>query len=105
MTVTPHDLGTFLVESQSGREPHLVDLAYVGEGRRKPQVACGCESNFIHGRMCPHIKAAIEFAFKLVSHVPVHGSVSVAISQCHNQSNKVDTRTAVTPAIGFTISL
>lgn len=61
MQVTPHDLGTFLVESNSGREPHLVDMAYVGEGKRNPVPACGCESNFIHGRPCKHIKAASEY--------------------------------------------
>jgi len=63
MTVQPieHELGRFFVESQSGREPHVVDLQYREEPWRKPHVACGCESNFIHGRLCPHILAAFEY--------------------------------------------
>lgn len=61
MTVTPHDLGTFLVESASGREPHLVDVAFVEEGHRKAKPACGCESNFIYHRVCPHIVAVADY--------------------------------------------
>lgn len=64
MTVTPRDLGTFLVESRSKRngiDCHLVDVAYVEEGHRKPKPACGCESNFIHHRVCPHIVAVADY--------------------------------------------
>ena len=66
MTVQPieHELGRFFVESQSGREPHVVDIQYRPEPWMRPQCACGCESNLIYGRICPHIWAAIRFELK-----------------------------------------
>lgn len=63
MTIVPYDIGTFLVSSESGRNgvsAHLVDLAYVPDGHRKAKPTCGCESNFIYGRLCRHIRYAVE---------------------------------------------
>lgn len=57
----PFELGRFFAESKSGREPHVVDLAYQPNPWSKPMCACGCESNFIYGRMCKHIEATVEF--------------------------------------------
>lgn len=63
MSVEPitGELGRFFVESQSGREPHTVDLFYQNNPWSKPKCACGCESNFIKGRICPHIMAAAKY--------------------------------------------
>lgn len=62
MTVTPipWEKSRFFVssESRSGVD-HVVDLAYVEEGHKKSHAACGCESNFIYGRLCAHIRAAV----------------------------------------------
>lgn len=50
----------FYVSSRSRPEIwHVVDLAYVEDGHRKPFPACGCESNLIHHRICPHIIACV----------------------------------------------
>ncbi len=57
MTVTQHDNGTYLVSSESGREPYLVDLAWVEDGREHPQ--CGCERSFCHGEFCKHLKRVV----------------------------------------------
>ena len=59
MTIKPHDIGTFLVSSQSRDIEHLVDLQYIEEGHSKPRCAWGCESNLIYGRVCPHILAVV----------------------------------------------
>lgn len=56
MTVTQHDLHTFLVSSESGREPYLVDLAWREWPWQKPVAMCGCERSFCHGEFCKHLK-------------------------------------------------
>lgn len=63
MNVTPieHEPGRFFVQSQSRPIEHTVDLRYKEEPRSKPKPACGCESNFIHGRLCPHILAVVNY--------------------------------------------
>ena len=64
MEVKPYDIGTFLVESRSKRdgvESHLVDLAFVEEGHRKPKPACGCWRSYCHGEVCSHIEAVVQF--------------------------------------------
>jgi len=50
----------FFVESQSGREPHVVDLQYKENPWSKSRAACGCESNLIHDRTCPHIVRTVQ---------------------------------------------
>ncbi len=63
MTVTPHDIGTFRV--QSGSRPdmeHLVDLAYREEPWNKPVPWCGCEECHAKGHgYCKHLIAVIAF--------------------------------------------
>lgn len=61
MSITPYDHGRFLVSSRSRVDlTHLVDLSHQDEPWRKPHPMCSCESNFIHGRICPHILATVE---------------------------------------------
>lgn len=62
ITVTPHDLGTFLVSSRTthGQE-YLVDLAYMEEPWRRPVPKCSCWPSYCHGRVCAHIVATVEF--------------------------------------------
>lgn len=60
MTVTPHDLLTFHVSSESGHEPYLVDLAYLDDGWRKPRPVCGCPDCFAKNfKVCKHILAVV----------------------------------------------
>lgn len=61
MTVTPHDLGTFLVSSRTTEgQAYLVDLAWAEEPWRKPRPLCSCWPSYCHGRVCGHIIAAVE---------------------------------------------
>lgn len=54
--------GRFFVTSASRPDQqHTVDLQYVEEDHKKPHAACGCESNFIYGRICPHILATVAY--------------------------------------------
>jgi hypothetical protein len=56
----PFETGRFYVESRSRTDiTHLVDLAWREEPWRKPHPQCSCESSFCHGRICPHIIAAV----------------------------------------------
>lgn len=68
MTVTPHDIGTFLVSSESGRNgvvAHLVDLAYVPDGHHKAKPVCSCHDCFAKGfRVCKHVIAVVEWERK-----------------------------------------
>jgi hypothetical protein len=68
MSVEPiaGEQGRFFVESKSGREPHVVDLAYRLEPWMRPRCACGCESSFIYGRVCAHIWAAVRFELERI---------------------------------------
>ncbi len=59
MTIKPHDIGTFLVSSQSRDIEHLVDLQYIEEGHSKPRCACGCEEYQCKGHICAHILAVV----------------------------------------------
>ncbi len=61
MTVTPHDRGTYLVSSESGREPYLVDLAWRENPWSKPVPTCGCWRCFCHGEFCKHLRRLVEF--------------------------------------------
>lgn len=64
MKVEPFDIGTFLVESRSKRngiDCHLVDVAFVEDGCRKPKPACGCWRNFCHGEVCEHLVAVADY--------------------------------------------
>jgi hypothetical protein len=57
----PFEQGRFYVQSRSRADVvHVVDLAYVEDGKRKTAAACGCESYQCHGRMCPHILATVK---------------------------------------------
>ena len=63
MTVTPQDIGTFLVSSESHRdgvEAYLVDLAFKDEPWHRPRPRCGCHDCFAKGfRVCKHILAVV----------------------------------------------
>jgi len=62
MTVHPHDIGTFMVSSESRPDMcHLVDLHYQEEKRSKPVMICGCEESFIKGHTCKHIRFLVEY--------------------------------------------
>lgn len=56
------EISRFFVESSSrpGMK-HVVDFDYRESPRDKPTVKCGCESNFINGRLCPHIEAVVAY--------------------------------------------
>lgn len=59
----PFEKWRYFVTSRSRPgQQHTVDLQYVEDGHTKPHCACGCESNFIYGRPCPHIEAAVKYA-------------------------------------------
>lgn len=56
MTATPLDRGTFLVTSESGAEPYLVDLFYQEEPWNKPRPVCGCPDCFCKDfKPCKHM--------------------------------------------------
>lgn len=47
---------------------HIVDLAYVENGKMKHGAACGCEAfsanKFTKGKACEHIKAVVDYEKK-----------------------------------------
>lgn len=64
MLVTPleFELGRFLVESQSGREPYLVDLRWQEEQWNRPVPFCGCfEMMAKHKKTCKHVESCVLF--------------------------------------------
>ncbi len=46
----------FWVQSRSGHEPHLVDVAYQEEPWCKPKVTCSCWRHLCYGETCWHIQ-------------------------------------------------
>jgi hypothetical protein len=70
VTVQPieNEVGRFFVQSASRAEvQHTVDLQYCEEPWLPPKPACGCESNFIHGRCCPHLRAVVAFELQRIN--------------------------------------
>lgn len=60
VTQIPNEQGRFYVASRSRPEIwHVVDLAYVEDGRRKPRPFCGCEESMAKGHICAHILATV----------------------------------------------
>ena len=59
MTITPLDIGTFLVSSDSHREgveSYLVDMAFQSEPWHRARPVCGCHDCFSKGnKVCKHI--------------------------------------------------
>lgn len=64
MTVTPRDIGTFMVSSRSGGHAWLVELDFKEEIWRKPRPLCGCWRSYCHGEVCVHILCAVEWEKK-----------------------------------------
>jgi len=66
----------YFVESQSGREPHVVDLDYKPEPWSKSRPACGCECYMAQNKpVCPHIIAAAQWELNRIhheNHPPTH---------------------------------
>lgn len=61
--------GRFFVSSKSRpSQQHVVDLAYVEDGKMKAKMACGCEAfsanKFTKGKACEHIKAVVDYEKK-----------------------------------------
>lgn len=64
MTVTPYDIDTYQVSSEvPGREPYLVDLAFVEEPGKRPRPLCGCWRSFCHGELCKHIQMVVAYSY------------------------------------------
>ena len=50
----------FFVESQSGHQPYLVDLAYQENPWSRPKALCGCFQMFCKGEpTCKHVEAVV----------------------------------------------